>query len=104
MAALKAFPQLKFLSFFPKLDPLSKFIFICLGFASVSLLALTTWRVAGRLTAPHLILAAGDPEGESYKEGRLKTLEKQQRSCEFRALDKGGGLTRSRSVPAGLRK
>ncbi|WP_017317395.1 TAXI family TRAP transporter solute-binding subunit [Mastigocladopsis repens] len=66
MAALKASPQLKFLSFFQKLDPISKFIFICLGFASISLVALTTWRVVGRLTPPQLILAAGDPEGESY--------------------------------------
>ncbi|ARV59729.1 TRAP ABC transporter substrate-binding protein [Nostocales cyanobacterium HT-58-2] len=66
MAALKTSPQLKFLNFFGNLDPISKFIFICLGFASVSLFTLTTWRVVGRLTAPHLTLAAGDPEGESY--------------------------------------
>lgn len=66
MAALKASPQVNFPSFFRNLDPISKFIFICLGFASVSLVALTTWRVVGYLTAPHLTLAAGDPEGESY--------------------------------------
>ncbi|MBW4606797.1 MAG: TAXI family TRAP transporter solute-binding subunit [Hassallia sp. WJT32-NPBG1] len=58
--------QINFLSFFRNLDPLSKFIFICLGFASLSLVALTTSRVVGYLTAPHLILAAGDSEGESY--------------------------------------
>ncbi|MUG96792.1 TAXI family TRAP transporter solute-binding subunit [Scytonema sp. UIC 10036] len=66
MAALKTSHKLSFTKFFQQLDPLSKFVFICLGLFSTGLLAFTLWRVAGRFTAPEIILAAGDKEGESY--------------------------------------
>ncbi|GAA6621921.1 TAXI family TRAP transporter solute-binding subunit [Scytonema sp. NUACC26] len=66
MAALKTSPKLSFTRFFQQLDPLSKFVFISLGLFSTGLLTFSLWRLAGRLTAPEIILAAGDTEGESY--------------------------------------
>ncbi|KAF3886159.1 MULTISPECIES: TAXI family TRAP transporter solute-binding subunit [Nostocales] len=66
MAALKTSHKLSFRRFFQQLDPLSKFVFISLGLFSTGLLAFSLWRFAGRLTAPEIILAAGDTEGESY--------------------------------------
>jgi uncharacterized protein len=66
MAALKTSHKLSFTRFFQQLDPLSKFVFISLGLFSTGLLAFSVWRLAGHLTAPEIILAAGDTEGESY--------------------------------------
>lgn len=66
MAALKTRLKPNFPSFFQNLDPISKFIFISLGLASVSLFALTTLKLVNRFTGPQLTLAAGDPTGESY--------------------------------------
>ncbi|GAB1543314.1 hypothetical protein NUACC21_59880 [Scytonema sp. NUACC21] len=66
MAAFKTSSKLSFLNFFRQLDPLSKVIFISLGFFSISLVALGTWKLVSRLTAPELILVAGDKQGESY--------------------------------------
>ncbi|MBD2775916.1 TAXI family TRAP transporter solute-binding subunit [Iningainema tapete] len=65
MAALKI-STTKFLAFFRTLDPLSKFIFISLGFTSISLALLIISNIVIRVTGPELILAAGDKEGESY--------------------------------------
>ncbi len=58
--------NLGFFSFFENLDPQSKLVFISLGFASVGLVLFIIWNIIVRLTSPQLILAAGDPEGESY--------------------------------------
>ncbi len=66
MAALKTSHKLSFKRFFQHLDPLSKFVFISLGLFSMGLVAFSMWRIVGRLTAPEIILAAGDMQGESY--------------------------------------
>ncbi len=58
--------QANLLSFFEKLDPLSRLIFLSLGFASVGLFVFIIWNIVIRLTAPQLTLVAGDSEGESY--------------------------------------
>jgi uncharacterized protein len=102
MAALKTSPQLNFLSFFRNLDPLSKFVFICLGFASLSLVALTTWRVVGRLTAPELILAAGDSQGESYiiSEAIAKVVERNS-NIKIKVIETGGTADSLKKLEAG---
>ena len=66
MAAFKTPPKPNFPSFFQNLDPISKFIFLSLGLASLSLFALTTSKLVNRFTGPQLSLAAGDSTGESY--------------------------------------
>jgi len=66
MAALTTPPKPKFSSLFRNLDSTSRFVFVSLGLASVSLFALATWTLANRFAKPQLILAAGDPTGESY--------------------------------------
>ncbi len=85
--------KFNFLSFFRNLDPLSKFIFICLGSASFSLLALTTYhnlRVRGLMSST-LILAAGDQEGESYiiSEAIEKVVERNS-SIKIEVISTGG--------------
>ena len=85
--------KFNFLSFFRNLDPLSKFIFICLGSASFSLLALTTYhnlRVRGLMSST-LILAAGDQEGESYiiSEAIEKVVERNS-SIKIEVIPTGG--------------
>jgi TRAP transporter TAXI family solute receptor len=85
--------KFNFLSFFRNLDPLSKFIFICLGSASLSLVALTTYhnlRVRGLMSST-LTLAAGDPEGESYiiSEAIEKVVERNS-SIKIEVISTGG--------------
>ncbi|MBD2605091.1 TAXI family TRAP transporter solute-binding subunit [Scytonema hofmannii FACHB-248] len=85
--------KINFLSFFRNLDPLSKFIFICLGFASLSLVVLTTYhnfRVQGLMSST-LTLAAGDPEGESYiiSEAIEKVVERNS-SIKIEVISTGG--------------
>jgi uncharacterized protein len=66
MATLKTPSFAAFPKFFQNLDPISKLVFISLGVASITLLGFASWRVMLRLTAPQIIIAAGDKEGESY--------------------------------------
>ncbi len=56
----------KILNFILNLDPLSKVIFISLAIASTGLVIGITYKIINQLSAPHLILAAGDENGESY--------------------------------------
>lgn len=94
--------KINFLSFFGNLDPLSKFIFICLGSASLSLVVLTTWRVVRPLTAPHLILAAGDEKGESYiiSEAIEKVVERNS-SIKIEVISTGGTTESLKKLEAG---
>jgi TRAP transporter TAXI family solute receptor len=85
--------KFNFLSFFRNLDPLSKFIFICLGSASLSLITLTTYhnlRVRGLMSST-LTLAAGDPKGESYiiSEAIEKVVERNS-SIKIEVIPTGG--------------
>jgi TRAP transporter TAXI family solute receptor len=66
MAAIKTPIVLHFFRFVRNLDPVSKLVFFSLGFASISLVALTTWKLVERIKPPELILVAGDQQGESY--------------------------------------
>jgi uncharacterized protein len=96
--------KFNFLSFFRNLDPLSKFIFICLGTASLSLVALTTYhnlRVRALMSST-LTLAAGDPEGESYiiSEAIEKVVERNS-SIKIEVTSTGGTTESLKKLQAG---
>ncbi len=91
MATLKT-PSIAALpKFFQSLDPISKWIFVGLGVASISLLGFASWRVVVRLTAPQITIAAGDKEGESYiiSNAIAKVIQKRS-NIRVTVLDTGG--------------
>jgi uncharacterized protein len=91
MATLKTPSFAAFPKFFQSLDPISKFVFISLGIASISLLGFTSWRIVVRLTPPRLTIAAGDKEGESYiiSSAIARVIEKRS-NIRVIVLDTGG--------------
>jgi hypothetical protein len=79
------------ISFFEKLDPQSKLVFISLGIASIGLVIIIIWNIFLRLTAPQLTLAAGDPEGESYIISEaIQKVVKQKSHINIKLLPTGG--------------
>lgn len=84
--SIAAFPK-----FFQSLDPVSKFVFISLGIASISLFGFTSWRIVVRLTTPQVTIAAGDKEGESYIiSSAIAKVIKKRSNIEVTVLKTGG--------------